>query len=342
MPEIERGTEQEDLFFTSIIEPYVRPPRFVRRDWLAAEVGQRLRESNRLFVLLTAEPGAGKSTFMAQLAHDRRDWPRYFIRRDQRTPLGDVGAHSFLLRIGYQLAAVCPELFRLDRIQLAVEQPIGTAEAGSEVVGVEVVRILAPPFHQKVVHIHQQVEQSGGRVVGLKVTEELVVDPQLLDLSALQNMALFDPARALLQLDPTAQIVILVDALDEIRYHTIEDNILNWLSNCPELPANVRFVLSSRPPDAALRTFAEKQKPYLEPLTIAPADSRVQGDMQVFLDRFVTRPEVASELAKTEKGVDGFTTQALAPPAYGQLSKNLHYLKLTPVMVLSGAYLSLM
>jgi hypothetical protein len=34
MPENGRLTEQGNQFFTSIIEPYVAPPRFVCRDWL--------------------------------------------------------------------------------------------------------------------------------------------------------------------------------------------------------------------------------------------------------------------------------------------------------------------
>ena len=218
------------------------------------------------FVLLTAAPGAGKSTFMAQLAKDHDDWPRYFIRRDQRTPLGDVGAHSFLLRIGFQLAARYPEAFAQENLELAVQQRIGIAEAGSEVVGAEVKRIVASPFYRKVLTIQQEIAQSGGRVVGLRV-EELVVESQLLDLSQLVNMAIVDPARALLKLHPEDRIVILVDALDETRYHDTQDNILKWLTNCPELPPNVRFVLSSRPPDTALLTFCEKQKPYLQTLT---------------------------------------------------------------------------
>jgi hypothetical protein len=37
--------------------------RFVRRDWLAAQLDEKLREPGKRFVLLTAEPGAGKSVF---------------------------------------------------------------------------------------------------------------------------------------------------------------------------------------------------------------------------------------------------------------------------------------
>lgn len=70
----------------------------------------------------------------------------------------------------------------------------------------------------------------------------------------------------------------------------------------------MRFVLSSRPPDEALRAFAEKQKPYLEVLTIAPTDNGVQGGIHAYL----AQPEVASELEKTKEGADGFATCAVA------------------------------
>jgi hypothetical protein len=149
MPEQSPQTE-DDLFFNSIIAPYVTNPRFLRRDWLAAEVDERLKDRNSRFVLLTAEPGAGKSTFMAQLATDHPDWPRYFIRRDQRTPLADVGIKSFLLRIGFQLVALHPELITQEQVKISVEQRIGAVEAGGEAVGAEIQRIIAAQTRVKI------------------------------------------------------------------------------------------------------------------------------------------------------------------------------------------------
>lgn len=35
-----RGTIEDDLFFRAAIEPTISNPRFVRHDWLAAEVNQ--------------------------------------------------------------------------------------------------------------------------------------------------------------------------------------------------------------------------------------------------------------------------------------------------------------
>ena len=260
-----------DLFFEPIVNSYLANPRFVRRKWLAEEIDHRLSTDGSRFVLLTAEPGFGKSAFMAQLAADHPDWPRYFIRRDQRAPLSDVGAHSFLLRIGFQLAFLYPELFTTDAIRLTVEQRVGAVKEGGSAVGAEIGKILASPFYKIVIQIQQQIEQVAGSVVGLHI-DEMVIEPRLLALADLQYMALIDPARAMQRLHPERQVVVALDALDEVQYHQADDNILAWLANCPELPPNVRFVLTSRPPEGAVRLFMDKQQHELQVLAIAAHD----------------------------------------------------------------------
>jgi hypothetical protein len=132
----------DDLFFRIIVDSYVANSRFVRRDWLAEEIEAQLQHPQCRFVLLTAEPGAGKSAFLCQLAKDNPTWPVYFFRRDQCSPFSDVGAHSVLLRIGYQLAVHHPELFEPDRIRISVEQRVGTVEKSGELVGAEVNRVV--------------------------------------------------------------------------------------------------------------------------------------------------------------------------------------------------------
>src|SRR5208282_4292936 len=102
---------------------------------------EKLRQPGKSFVLITAEPGAGKSTFLAQLSYDRPEWLRYFIRRDQSSPLADVSAKGLLLRIGYQLVARRPQLFNLEALRLSVVQKIGASGSQSEVVGTEVKRL---------------------------------------------------------------------------------------------------------------------------------------------------------------------------------------------------------
>ena len=54
----------DDLFFDALVRGYVEEnPRFVRREWFATRLDEKLREAGSRFVLLTAEPGAGKSVF---------------------------------------------------------------------------------------------------------------------------------------------------------------------------------------------------------------------------------------------------------------------------------------
>lgn len=71
-------------------------------------------------MLLTAEPGAVKSAFMAQLVRDPPDWLRYFIQRDRRSVLAYVSDRSLLQRIGCQLAARLPELFAQEQLRLLI------------------------------------------------------------------------------------------------------------------------------------------------------------------------------------------------------------------------------
>lgn len=314
---MEKPSSEIDLFFQTIVNSYTTNSRFLHRDWLATEVEARLASSSSGFVLLVGEPGAGKSTFMAQLAADHSTWPRYFIRRDQRTPLGDVTTHSFLLRLGYQLAIVHPELFAQETLKLGIEQRVSAIEQGGELVGAEIKRVLASPFYEKVVEIQQQVTRAEGRVVGLRV-EEFVVDPRLLETDVLANMALFDPARALNRLDPKQQIVILVDALDEIRYHQTQDHLLRWLANCPALPPNLCFVMSSRPRDALLQYFCEKQAANLQLLQIEPEDVQMQVDVKTYVGRLATEPKVAVELASRGISESEFVNQ-IANKAQGNL-----------------------
>ena len=106
-------TQNTDLFNEALIKSYVDVPRFVNRGWLWRRVQTALDKPDCRFVLLTAEPGAGKSAFMAWLARNHPKWPRYFIRQDQHTPLEDGGARGFLEKTGFQLAARFPRRSKL-------------------------------------------------------------------------------------------------------------------------------------------------------------------------------------------------------------------------------------
>ncbi len=308
----------EDLFFNEVVRGYVEGNRrFIRRPWLADFLEEKLRQANRPFILMTAEPGAGKSAFVAQLADDHPNWLRYFIRRDQRSVLADVSTKSFLLRIGYQLAARQPTLFSLGQLSVSIQQRIGEVADRGEVIGAEIARLTASPFYQHVLHIDQHVRAHHGKIVGLRV-EELVADTRLLTLEDLLHLALLDPARALQRADPMQRIVVLVDALDEIRYHSASENILGWLTNCPALLENIRFVLTSRPPDEPLKLFCAKQSPRLTALMIAKDNPNVKQDIERFVERLVGEEGLARAFQLTEGGAKLFAQRILAK-AHGNL-----------------------
>jgi tetratricopeptide (TPR) repeat protein len=286
---------EQDLFNHNLIASYVDSPRFVPLPWLAERVQAKLDDADCRFLLLTAEPGAGKTAFMTWLARRYPDCPRYFIRRDQRTPLGDVGARSLLLQIGCQLAATQPDLFTREQVEVAVEQRIGTVAETGQAIGAQVERIISSPFYQAVMQIQQQVKELKGNVIGIRVGE-WITDPRLIPVDDLQYMALIDPALAMLQTHPDGRIVILIDALDELRYRPSQDTLLAWLATCPELPPNVRLVLSSRPDETLLTRFREAQQHWLRELNIAAGDPDLESALRSYASGLVAEPEFQATL----------------------------------------------
>ena len=79
-----------DLFSSSLVSSYVDDPRFVPRPWLLDRVATAWSEEDARFILLTGEPGAGKSALMAHLARLHPDALRYFVRRDSISPLNSA------------------------------------------------------------------------------------------------------------------------------------------------------------------------------------------------------------------------------------------------------------
>jgi hypothetical protein len=162
-------------------------------------------------VLLTDEPGAGKTAFTAWVASNHRNWPRYFIRRAQHTQLEDGGERGFLEKTGFQLAVRYPEAFQTDAVRISVSQAVGTSSG--QVTDAEVDRLIASPFYTKAIDIIQEVKDNQGSASGIHV-RELVTDPNRISLLDLQRMALLAPALALQRLGSAEPIVVIIDALD--------------------------------------------------------------------------------------------------------------------------------
>ncbi len=319
--QITKGVYLPATFSTrDLIRSYVDVQGFVERPWLAQRVTEALADPSCRFLLLTAEPGAGKTTLMAWLADRNPDWPRYFIRRNSKAPLSSGDARSFLFTVGHQLAARRPALFRPENLKLVVQQEIADLKASGRVVGIQIEDLKVSPFYQTALRVEQHVQIAAGELVGVSI-KHLIAQPRLQETGNLQYLALIDPAKVLLAEQAAERIVILVNALDELRYLPGGESLLDWLVGCPELPNNVRFVLTSRPDPALLDGFRQSQAGWLRELSVHPENSKVQDDLRRCARRLAGQAKVGGALKKA-----GLPTQKFMEKAVGVASGNFQCL----------------
>nr|WP_042193417.1 hypothetical protein [Kibdelosporangium sp. MJ126-NF4]CEL20765.1 hypothetical protein [Kibdelosporangium sp. MJ126-NF4]CTQ89678.1 hypothetical protein [Kibdelosporangium sp. MJ126-NF4] len=282
---------RSDLLYEPLIAQYLGPG-FVERTWLAGRVEQHFADPGCRFVLLTGGPGTGKSAFLAWLSQRHALSPRYFLRRMSNHPLASGDASSLLLSVGHQLAVLRPELMRPD-VDVTVEQTAGTVAADGRIVGVRVGILQISPFGRTAIQVEQHADVVEGTMIGLDI-ERLVVDPRLHDLPTLQNLALLDPAIRLAQRQPDALVVVLIDALDELRFQFGgHGDIVEWLASCPELPENLRIVVSCRPDRQLLQRFRLAQADRLREEAIEPSSGEVSGDVVVYVHSVLSEPGLA-------------------------------------------------
>ncbi|MEV8021699.1 hypothetical protein AB0O76_36300 [Streptomyces sp. NPDC086554] len=274
---------------------------FVERQWLYDEIERALESERGQYVLVTGEPGAGKTSLLAGMARARPDRLRYFFRRDSRTALTGGDIQSFLLAIGHQLARVHPDLFEPERLAVAVQQHIDSVEADGRVVGIRIEDLKVSPFHRTAtLEVEQRIGAVAGTAVGVEIgTAHL--EPRLLDPDNLAHLALIGPAQVLAAQDPEARIVILLDALDEIADDDTTEprkGLLRWLARSPELPANVKVVMTSRP-HSGLRLFRSAREERLTDVVIDAGSPQVVGDLHAYADRVLeTDAVIAAERAR--------------------------------------------
>jgi len=245
-------------------------------DWLKNPAGGR-------FYLLTAEPGAGKTAIAARLVQ----FSQGLSTPPASCPLFQPGfvsaAHFCSANVG---SWIDPSSFaRSLSLQVARSYP-GFADllvqAGERSVNIQVV---------------QQVGKA--ETVSGVVIENLV-------LTGLNPQAAFNAAFA----DPLINapgdrrpVTIVVDALDEALAFKGDVNILTLLSSVRKLPANVRFILTSRP-DARVRAVFPDAAGFL--LSAADNDDANARDIRGFLEERLADHQQKSELvneiaAKTER-----------------------------------------
>ncbi|MDQ1015679.1 hypothetical protein [Streptomyces afghaniensis] len=235
------------------------------------------------------------------MARARPDRLRYFFRRDSRTALTGGDVQSFLLAIGHQLARARPELFELEHLSVVIKQHIDSVGVEGRVVGIRIEDLSVSPFQRTAaLELEQRIGDVAGTVSGVEIGTARL-EPRLLDPDNLAHLALIGPARVLAAQDPEARIVILLDALDEIADDdTVEPRkgLLHWLARSPELPENVRVVMTSRP-HSGLRLFRSAREEQLTEVVIEAGSPEVVADLRSYADRVLeTDAVLAMERAK--------------------------------------------
>ncbi|MCX4773798.1 hypothetical protein [Streptomyces sp. NBC_01285] len=274
---------------------------FVERTWLYDKIERALESDRGQYVLVTGEPGAGKTSLLAGMARADPERLRYFFRRDSRIALTGGDIQSFLLSIGHQLARVCPELFELEHLKVVIKQHIDSVAAEGRAVGIRIEDLSVSPFHRTAtLEVEQRIVNVEGEAHAVQIGTARL-EPRLLEPDNLAHLALIGPAQVLAAQDPEARIVILLDALDEIADDDTTGpgkGLLNWLARSPELPANVKVVVAARP-HSGLRLFRSAREDRLTEVVIDAGSPQVVGDLHRYADRVLeTDAVIAAERSR--------------------------------------------
>ncbi|MCX4429666.1 hypothetical protein [Streptomyces mirabilis] len=295
--------------FADVVTGHVDAADTVERTWLLEAVESAAGAGDD--VLVVAEPGAGKTGLAAALAHRNPRWLRYFVRKDSVTRLSGGDVQSFLLTIGHQLAAQRPELFDPGLLEVVVRQRIDEVGSSAMVTAMQIDDLVVSPFYRTAFQVDQQANRVDGQLHGIRVGRA-EVEERLLQPDNLAMLALGDPAAVLASRAPQERIVVVVDALDELfGYHGAE-GLLGWLTKRPELPANVSFVMTSRPGRELRSLTAGRHGRRPAEITISPASDDVCDDIGKYVTALARKPAAADIIARRDGGAARFRTSLVA------------------------------
>ena len=252
-----------------------RTQNFTGREWVFQAVQNWLADSDgSRYFLLTGEPGSGKTAIAQRLTQ---------FSQSQESLHPDL-LPSFLNAIhtcsARDSTSVDPRNFcKSVALQLAQIQDYAIALANIDTK-----------------HVNIQATQNLGTVTDSTI-QNVVINS--LDVSGVMtaqeafNLLVLNPLQYIYQNGFNQPITILVDALDEALTHEGKPNIVDLLSKLENLPAQIRFILTSRKEARIENKFLDREELYL---SASEFNQLNQHDVREYIDKRFVQDEPLSVL----------------------------------------------
>ena len=250
---------------------------FTGREWIFGEIDSWLLRDDERFLILTGEPGSGKSAIAARLVQFSQGLP---------APEGLRLTRDFLSAVHF---CSTHDTFWKDPFIFAGS--IATQLANRHENFRNIVMNLRDD-RQAQINVIQNVHKVEGQVIGVVIN---VNGPSP---ESAFNRVVREPIEMLYRKGFDKRMVILVDALDEALTRTGPNTIIDLLSQQEHLPAQVRFILTSRPEGRVTSAFRQATTLHLA----NPAFSkRNHEDIGAYIQHRLAADERLSEHARTLK-----------------------------------------
>jgi hypothetical protein len=219
-----------------------RAENFVGREWVLDEVADWMDQGTERFLFITGQPGSGKTALAARLV-------------GAGTSAQGVDANGKLSRVHdkWQAAHFC-----MARGQNGTLNPVRFAQSLARQLSGRYIEYAVAALHRIApeINIHLEARQNYGNLIGAQI-ETLVVGSNALDM---YNHVVREALEELFRSRPSLRVFILVDALDEALTFDDRTNIVTLLAGSDDLPAGVRFLLTSRNEPRVLDQFDQARR----------------------------------------------------------------------------------